>query len=331
MTTVTIADSIYQQLEAKAKAKKPRAKKKIEVMRYDPAVTGVAKDEVVNVRGQPSLVGEVVGHIKKGESVTVYETITSGSREKDEPAKWDRIDMPTNHLVWVDAQFVDSATQTVKAKKLNVRGGPGENYSVVDRLEKGAPIVEVRKEKGWIGINPPTNAYAYVAAECLTLEPAAAPAPPPVAAPAPAVVQTPVEAPAPVAAQPEPAAPPPVAPAPTATSQTEQELAALHQAMQPPAPTVAAATASSVLPGEVPPRIVTREGFVHRAYNIQAPADYELHDIKTGDLIDYLQPQSTANFRIYVGTRIHVTGAESMDSRWPRTPILQVQTVDLMP
>jgi hypothetical protein len=278
------------------------------------------------------LVGEVVGHIKKGEMVTVYETITVASREKDDPAKWDRIDMPTNHLVWVDAQFVDSATQMVKAKKLNVRAGPGENYSVVDRLEKGAPIAEVRKEKGWIGINPPTNAFAYVAAECLNLQPAAAPiAATPAPVPAPTVVQTPVEAPAPVAAQPEPAPPPPVAPAPTASSQTEQELAALHQAMQPPALTLAAATAPNVLPGEVPPRIVTREGFVHRAYNIQAPADYELHDIKTGDIIDYLQPQASQNFKMYLGTRITVTGAEVMDSHWPRTPILQIQAVDLMP
>jgi uncharacterized protein YgiM (DUF1202 family) len=312
----------------KAAAKKKNQEKKSQVMKYDPPVTGTAKDEVVNVRGQPNFVGEVVGHLKKGETVMVYETVTIAAREKDEPAKWDRIDLPTNRLVWVDAQFVDSASQTVKAKKLNVRGGPGENYSVVGRLEKGDSIAEVRKEKGWIGINPPTNAYAYVAAECLTLGPAVAPvAPPP--APAPVVVQTPVEAPAPTPAQPEP-----TAPAPTPASQTDQEIAALRKAMEPPAPTVAAAapaTPPTILPGEVPPRIVTREGFVHRAYNIQAPADYELHDIKTGDVIDFLQPQSGQNFKMYIGTRITVTGAEVMDTRWPRTPILQVQSVDLMP
>ena len=30
---------------------------------------------------------------------------------------------------------------------------------------------------------------------------------------------------------------------------------------------------------------MTREGFVHKAYNIQAPADYELRDIKSGEVI----------------------------------------------
>ncbi len=51
---------------------------------------------------------------------------------------------------------------------------------------------------------------------------------------------------------------------------------------------------------------------MHRAYNIQAPADYELHDIQSGALIDYLQPQPGQNFKIYVGTRVTVTGPEGM-------------------
>src|SRR6202000_274106 len=113
-----------------------------------------------------------VGHLKKGDTVTVYETININTHGKDEPSKWDRIDLPSGHLAWVDAAFVDSATSTVKAKKLNIRGGPGENYSVVGELVKGDTITEVKKQGGWIGINPSTNTYAYVAAECLTLGPA---------------------------------------------------------------------------------------------------------------------------------------------------------------
>ncbi|HWD19699.1 MAG TPA: SH3 domain-containing protein [Verrucomicrobiae bacterium] len=323
----------------KPKPKKPKAKKKNQVMALEAGSTAVAKDPVVNLRGQPSFSGEVVGHIKKGEMVTVYETITLGSHEKDEPQKWDRIALPTNLLVWVDAQFVDTATHAVKAKKLNGRGGPGENYSVVARLEKGAPVDEVKKEKGWIAIPAPTNAYAYVAAECLTFQAAPPAAPAPVAATPPPVVQVPVEAPAPAPAQPEPAtpapaAPPPVAPAPTAASQSEQELAALRKAEEAtPAPTLATATAGTpaATTSDTAPRVVTREGFVHRAYNIQAPADYELHDIKTGELIDYLQPPAKMGFKIYLGTRVSIVGAEVIDPRWPRTPVLQVQSVDLMP
>jgi len=108
-------------------------------------------------------------------------------------------------------------------------------------------------------------------------------------------------------------------------------LAALHKAEQPPPPPPAGTPASTELPGEVPPRIITREGFVRRAYNVQAPTDFELGDIKTGEAIDFLQPAANQNFKMYLGTRITVTGAEVMDRRWPRTPILKVQTVDLMP
>ncbi len=74
-----------------------------------------------------------------------------------------------------------------------------------------------------------------------------------------------------------------------------------------------------------------REGFVHKSYNIQSPTDFELHDIKSGALTEYLQPQDKQNFKIYVGTRVTITGTEVMDQRWPRTPVLQVQTVDLLP
>jgi hypothetical protein len=79
------------------------------------------------------------------------------------------------------------------------------------------------------------------------------------------------------------------------------------------------------------PRIISREGFVRRAYNIQAPADFELHDIQTGLLIDYLRPKPGQNFKIFVGTRVRVTGKEGMAPRWPRTPVIEVESVDLMP
>jgi hypothetical protein len=71
---------------------------------------------------------------------------------------------------------------------------------------------------------------------------------------------------------------------------------------------------------------------VHRAYNIQAPTGYELHDIKTGELIDYLQPPpAQKKFKAFVGTRVRITGTEFLDANWPRTPVLRIETVDLMP
>jgi hypothetical protein len=144
-----------------------------------------------------------------------------------------------------------------------------------------------------------------------------------------------------VAAPAPPDAAAPTAPAPgPQRSEKEVELDALHRATGAeaapgvtPAPTPGAeATPAPADPNEPPkPRIVTREGFVRRAYNIQAPADFELHDIQSGSIIDYLQPKPGQNFKIFLGTRVTVTGPEAMAARWTRTPVLQVQSVDLMP
>ena len=168
----------------------------------------------------------------------------------------------------------------------------------------------------------------------------AAPAPQATPPPAPqtVVVNVPAET-APAPAKPVETAPPaPVAPAPTAASQSDQELAALRRATA-SEPAVAPAKPVPAPPAAQPdaakpetPRMVTREGFVHRAHNIQAPAGFELHDIKTGEMIEYLQPApGQKKFKIFVGTRVRITGPEFLDPSWPRTPILHVQTVDLMP
>jgi hypothetical protein len=297
----------------------------------DPPASALVKGKTVNVRGRPSFVGEVLGHLQNGATVTVLEEITLDHPPSGEPPIWYKIVMPANIPVWVKADYIDAPTKSIKGRRVNLRGGPGENYSVVGRLERGAMIDEVRDENGWEAINPPTNAYAFVAAELLEIQAAPAPVaavPAPVPAPEPANANPPATPP-PAAAAPEPASAAsaaPIAPAPTAQTEAAQELAALRQAVA-TAPPVAAPG-----PGEFAgPRIVTREGFVHKAYNIQSPADYELHDIRTGALTEYLQPQGELNFKIYVGTRITVTGPEVIDQRWPRTPILRVQSVDLVP
>ncbi len=326
--------------KAKAKAAKPakEASAKGSIV-LNPPVTATVKGDVLDVRGQGSFTGEVIGRLKKGESVTVLEEITLGHVRPNEPEQWSRIVMPANTPVWVNAEFIDSATKTVRVKKVNVRGGPGENYSVVGGLDKGTAVKEVGKKEGWLQIETPANAFAFVASEYLETSAAeppatavavAAPAPPPVA---PVVVTVPVEAPAPVPAKPaETASAGITAPAPTPASQAD-ELAALHRTTA-PEPLVAAAPAPAAQPaaaGPVIPRIVTREGFVHKSYNIQTPADFELHDIKTGELTEYLQPAAGQKFKKFVGTRVRIIGSESLDPRWPRTPILQIQTFELMP
>jgi hypothetical protein len=247
---------------------------------------------------------------------------------KDEPAEWAQITMPTGIPVWVDGVYVDADAKAIKGRRVNLRGGPGENFSVVGRLEKGSPIKEIKSENGWVAIEAPTNAYAFVAAEFLEMLP-----PPVVAVAAPPVAPAPEPQVVNVATPTAPAVAAPSAPSPgDQKNETQLELDALHRAEAAPAPDAAASgvtAATSTEPAR--PRVVTREGFVRRAYNVQSPTDFELHDIQSGKLIDYLDPMPGQNFKIFLGTRITVTGPEGMDVRWTRTPVLHVQSVDLMP
>src|SRR5687768_335771 len=88
----------------------------------------------INVRGQPSLIGEVVTQLEQGNQVTVLERITNSTpRTPGEPTNWAEIKLRPNTPVWVFAPFVKDGA--VAVSRLNVRGGRGENYSVLGRLD----------------------------------------------------------------------------------------------------------------------------------------------------------------------------------------------------
>src|SRR4051812_47186623 len=161
-----------------SKAKKSATASKSKSTPSEPALPltpgpAVVRQENVNVRAQAAINSEVVGKLHKNEQVNVLEEVTLKKTKTDEPAKWAKISLPTNSAVWINAHFIDPNDKTVKASKLNLRSGPGENYSVVGRVEKGAKIQEVEAKGDWLKIEPPANAYAFVAAHLLRPEIAA--------------------------------------------------------------------------------------------------------------------------------------------------------------
>ncbi len=89
----------------------------------------------------------------------------------------------TTH-VWVKSSYIDAASKTVSSKKLNLRAGPGENYSVLGVIERGTAVNEITSKEGWMQIDPPNSTYAFVAAMYLKQE-ATAPAPTPAPVPEP--------------------------------------------------------------------------------------------------------------------------------------------------
>jgi uncharacterized protein YgiM (DUF1202 family) len=314
--------------------------------------TATVAAENLNLRGQAGLQGEVVGHVKKGDTVTVIAEINLDKPKAGEPAQWAKIALPTGAKVWVDSQYVDQTNHVVAVKKLNLRGGPGENYSVLGVIEKGAAVTPVSTKGDWIQIETPSSAFAFVAAHYLKQEaggeaaanPAtlaansglvpANPTPAPTPAPVPAPTPTPVpEAPtiAPPASTPPPApvtavvsapvpapTPAPVTPAPT------------------PAPTVTPAIVMPDLPDDdsdtnLPPRIITHEGSVRHSVSLVAPTYYELYDPASDKAIDYLYATTTnLNLTRYNGLHIAVTGEEAMDVRWKDTPVIKIKEIHVL-
>jgi uncharacterized protein YgiM (DUF1202 family) len=287
----------------------------------------------VNVRAQARLHSEVIGHLSRGEPVTVIEEVVQNKSAPDEPSAWAKIALPPGTHVWVNSTYIDPAAKTVKATRLNLRAGPGENYSVLGRLVSGETVKDLNTKGDWMEIEPPANAFAFVAAQFLRQGEAAPPAITGVAA-APAPAATIPSAPETAAA----ATPPPTAPA-TAVPET------LAPAPTPPAATApettapanpAAATAPAPGPATaaqepLAPRIVLREGIVRGMTSIQAPSDFALISPDNGKTIDYLYTASKElDLRRYKGLRIIVTGQEGLDERWGHTPVLTIQKIEVL-
>jgi hypothetical protein len=80
------------------------------------------------------------------------------------------------------------------------------------------------------------------------------------------------------------------------------------------------------------PRVVRREGIVRSTVSIQAPTFYELLSPQNRKTINYLHTDKVGlKLKDYRGRTIIVTGEESIDRRWPSTPIIEVQTLELIP
>jgi len=308
---------------AAAKKKDPAAELKTVPLVPGPAVVDANH---VNVRGQPKLRSEILTRLNKGQPVTVLEEIVRNNSAADEPSAWAKILLPSDAHAWVHGSFIEPTNKTVIPRRLNVRSGPGENYSVIGLLQRGESVAELSTKGAWTEIQPPTNAYAFVAAQFLKQEtPVSTPAAPTEVAAQP---ETPVE-PSPVTE------PPPVAAAPTelpttppVTEPSEPVATSTNQPVE-----TTAAIAAMVPPADEPPpkRIVEREGIVRGTVSIQAPTQFGLYSLQNRRLIDYLYTSSpNLDLRRYKGLHIIVTGEEGLEERWGNTPVITIQKIQVL-
>jgi uncharacterized protein YgiM (DUF1202 family) len=321
----------------KKAAKKPVAKKPPSVAPETVTVPLVAGPAVVsanhvNVRGRARINSEVITRMTNGEPVMVLEEITLKNSGPEEPSAWAKIVLPEKAHAWVKSSYLD-ADKSVKPQKLNLRGGPGENYSVLGVLRKGEVVKEISTKGDWSEIEATTNAYAFMAAQYLKQEPATAPT----------VPATSIASAAPTATAVPPPTPTPVSEtAPVASPAAEAPVLAANATPAPPAPIPAPAATNeltSISPAatnvvsEEPPiaRIVEREGYVRGTFSIQAPTRFELVSEDTHKTINYLYTTSTnLDLSRYKGLHIIVTGEESLDDRWKNTPVITIQRIQVL-
>ena len=208
-------------------------------------------------------------------------------------------------------------------KRLNLRAGPGERFSIIGRIGRGTPVKQIRTTDNWMEIEAPGSAFAFVAAEMLEKSAAPAPAPPQLAAnttkPAPAQ-------PAPTVENVKPETAPAVAtepvPAPTQVAPPVTQAPGL-------APQTAPATAVEAV---APKRIVSREGTVVVSRSIQAPTAYALENRESRRTVNYLHSESEdINLKKFAGKKVIVMGEELIDQRWVNTPIIEVESIRLLP
>jgi uncharacterized protein YraI len=293
------------------------------------------KADYLNVRARPTLQSEVIGQLRQGDLVHVVEIVKTEKQAAGEPATWAKIKLPTNCFVWVHSDYIDPETKTVRATKLNVRSGPGENYPVLGRLERGAPVVPIIAKDKWIQIEPPEVAVAYVAAQYLEpvadgvpvqpqVPPQVPPSIPPTAGePGTTGVEAQVPVPPPIS-QPAVLEPTPVTPALPMEQSTGQVTQALVLESKPQ-------PAVQPEPEQPQKRIVQREGVIRPSVSIQAPTTYSLVNPKTGETINFLYvPTTNLDLAKYKGLRVIVTGEEGIHRRWPNTPVLTIQKIQVV-
>lgn len=297
----------------------------------------------VNVCGGPSVNSEVIIHLQKDEQVAVVEIVRTNSAAVGENGDWAKIRLPSDTPVWVYAPFVDANGRVVRSERLNVRAGPGLNFSILGSLAKGAPISSIRTLDDWMEIEAPTNTFAFVSTRYLQLPEA-------LKATSPAVTakETPNSTPAtPPQAKQDATSAKPVPVTPASETTTHPLTAALTPVpTTPKSPTPAAgqlAPAPTAVVSKTPQptdspvearkkRIVRREGRVRPTVSIQAPTNYELRSVYGAVRLNYLLPISpTINIGKFKGQCVIVSGEEQIEPRWPNLPMIEVESIRLAP
>lgn len=103
----------------------------------------------VNIRAKSSPNAEVVGQVISGDILDGFAT----------SSEWFQVVLPSNISCWVAAEFVNNG---VARTRVNVRSGPGLNFSSLGLIHFGT-VLEIREHKDpWLRIAPPSGISGWI-------------------------------------------------------------------------------------------------------------------------------------------------------------------------
>ncbi len=143
---------------------------------------GVVTGTRVSARGKATVHSQLVFRFGQNEPVNILEEITLAVPKAGEPRKWYRVQVPQDAGLWVHHQFLQNQRivniagsdgnpsphtfASVKANRLNVRGGAGEIFPILGRLPQGTDVALTGAQKGkWLEIFAPSNCSVFVASQ----------------------------------------------------------------------------------------------------------------------------------------------------------------------
>ncbi|MBP7274877.1 MAG: SH3 domain-containing protein [Kiritimatiellae bacterium] len=135
------------------------------------AEIAVVRGDRVNLRAQPVSTSEVLGQVNTGTQLLVR-SVRDG---------WMEVAIPEALDVYAHKDFIQDGVVT--ASPLNLRAGPGINYSRVGSIPKGTRVAARGALGEWIRLAPPESASAWVSVDWVTFE-QPKPVPPPPEEPA---------------------------------------------------------------------------------------------------------------------------------------------------
>lgn len=114
-----------------------------------------------NLRAKPALNVEVVGQVSAGQELI--------ARSID--VEWIEVAAPTNIDFWVLGDYLKDGV-VVCRQAVNVRAGPGINFSIVGQLANGSKVDGRGNLKEWIKIAPPDGCSLWVSRPLVEIVPA---------------------------------------------------------------------------------------------------------------------------------------------------------------